>query len=155
MEGEVDAVVLDRFGDLWERRLQSAVEEQERPASEELGAFAWFFISGKFDENSSLERVDRALALGADVGHDAYLLAKNLAAVAPAHPRLAVACLDKIVRGILSRPDSAFPIVAIETNTLAVLQIARGSDDDEAEQTATALANRLVARGYERFESAL
>lgn len=154
IEGEVDATVLDRFGDLWERRLLSAAEEREKPASQELGAFAWFFISGKFDENSSLERVDRALALGADVGRDAYQLARNLATAAPAHPRLTVACLDKIVQGILDRPDSASPIVAIETNTLTVLQIARGSGDDEAEQTAAALANRLVARGYERFENA-
>lgn len=154
IEGEVDAAVLDRFGDLWERRLQSAAEEREGPASEELGAFAWFFISGKFDENTSLERLDRALSLGADVGRDAHQLAKNLAAVAPAHPRLAVTCLDKIVQGILSRPDSAFPIIAIETNTLTVLQIARDSGDDEPERIATALANRLVARGYQQFQRA-
>jgi len=151
---EVDAAVLDRFGDLWERRLASAAEERERPISEELGTLAWFFISGKFEEATALERLDRSLTLGADVGHDAYQLAGSLAAAAPAHPRLALACLDKIVRGILEGPDSAFPILAIETNALTVLQIACGSGDDEAERTATALANRLVARGYERFQSA-
>jgi hypothetical protein len=123
--------------------------------SEELGAFGWWFLSGKFGDERALTHLDRALALGGDVGHDAYSVVNRLAAVAPQHPRLAVGCLDEIVRKILAGSlDSRWRMLAIDDDALRVLIAAHGGDH-EARQVAYELANVLVARGYPRFETLL
>jgi hypothetical protein len=145
---------LARLEELWERRLESA-EEDSKSMSEELGAFGWWFLSGKFGDERALTHLDRALALGGDVGHDAYSVVNRLAAVAPQHPRLAVGCLDKIVRKILAGSlDSRWRMLAIDDDALRVLIAAHGGDH-EARQVAHELANVLVARGYPRFETLL
>ena len=152
LKGPVPPEQVARMEDLWERRLASAAEHRETPAGEELGAFAWFFLSGKFDEAAALGRLDRALALGADVDRDAYSVVRALAQAASVHPRLAVACLDKIVRKILGGGrDSLWRIMSIADDAIRVLTVARGADQ-ETRTTATELANILVAHGHSGFE---
>jgi hypothetical protein len=154
-EGQVPPQQLARLEDLWERRLASAAEDREKPATEELGAFAWFFLSGKFDETAALERLDRALDLGADVGRDTYSVVAGLADAAPRHPGLAVKCVDKIARKILERPDPATPILSIANNALRILLAARGGADEQARQAAEDLANMLISHNYRYFQAVL
>jgi hypothetical protein len=145
---------ITRLEQLWERRLESA-EVDRRSMSGELGAFAWWFLSGKFDDERALTYLDRALAVGGDVGRDAYSVVNRLADVAPQYSRLAVRCLDKIVRKILmGGPDSRWMMLAIDDNALRVLLAAR-SGDYETRQVAQDLVNVLVSRGYPRFETLL
>ena len=152
-KGPVPPEELDRLEDLWERRLASAAEYREIPAAEELGAFAWFFLSGKFDEAASIERLDRALVLGADVGRDAPSVVRSLADVAPHHLGPAVGCLDKIVRKILAaglRPS--WRITAIDDDAIRLLTAARSGGDQETRGIARELANVLVAHGHRGYE---
>ncbi|MDP9485562.1 MAG: hypothetical protein M3Q49_07195 [Actinomycetota bacterium] len=145
---------LARLEGLWERRLRSAAEDRETPAGEELGAFAWFFLSGKFDEAASIERLERALGLGADVGRDAPAVARALADAAPHHLAPAIGCLDRIVRNILAGgAGSSWRIMAIADDATRLLTAARGARDDRTRRAAGELANVLVAHNHPKFVS--
>lgn len=154
LTGPVPAEELGRLEDLWERRLRSASEDRETPAGEELGAFAWFFLSGKFDEAASIERLERALALGADVERDARVVVKSLADAAPRSLGPTIRCLDKIVGEILADgPNSTWRIMAIGSDAVRLLTAARSSGDQETRRIARELSNVLVAHGHGSFES--
>jgi hypothetical protein len=142
---------LARLEDLWERRLENAAEDEGRGFSEELGAFSWWFVSGKIEDEVALERLERTLTLGGDVGRDAYLVVKRLAVVAPKHTRLAVRCLQKIVDKILAGDQrDRWRILAID-DALVVLKAALSGGDEDGGRTARETANILVANGYESF----
>ena len=120
----------------------------------ERAAFAWFFLSGKFDEAASIERLDRALAFGADVGRDARAVVRGLADAAPRHLGPAVRCLDKIARKILAGGlSSSWRIMAIDEGAIWLLTAARSRGDQETRRIARELANVLVAHGHRDFET--
>ena len=136
----------------WERRLRGAAERPDRPSRAELGAFGWWFASGKFDERYALERLGEALDLGADVGRP-HAVVKRLAEVAPRHPALAVACLERVVRALLAAgPKEGWAVVGIERHALTVLRAGVEGNDEFAEQKSREIANVLVSKGFGRFE---
>lgn len=137
--------------DLWERRLRSAAASS-RPSAAELEAFGWWFASCKFDEHYALERLDEALALGADVGRS-HAVVKCLAEAAPRHPALAVACLDRIVRALLAAGSKGrWAVVGIEGYALTVLLAGLNAGDETAKRKSREMANVLVSNGHSRFE---
>ncbi len=144
-----------RLEALWDRRLASAVENEGRPYSEELAAFGWWFVSGKFDERRSLERLSRGLSLGANATRP-YGVAERLAEVASHHPALAAECAERIVRGLL-RPGrrERWAILGIESDLHDILRAAARSADEDARRTARETASILAANGYPRFWGAL
>jgi hypothetical protein len=142
---EVHDDVLVRLKALWELRLNAAEEGQLLPGpvppSQELGAFGWWFVSGKFEDGWAMDQLMRALDLGAKLRNEFPVL-RRLANLAPEMPLPTVRCLEKVIeragRGILGWNDDAKQI----------LSAAVRSQDPTAQKAANALISRLMAVGH-------
>ncbi len=140
-----------RLENLWNWRLVRAAEDAGRSHSRELGAFGWWFISGKLDDRHALERLNRGVSLGADVGR-AHAIVERLAEVGPVHPAPAVELLQKIVRGLLSGGSQGhWAILGVDDHLRDVMSAAIDSGDEAAVRTARGVANVLVTHGYSGF----
>jgi hypothetical protein len=141
-----------RLEGLWEHRLHSSTANVAGLNSRELGAFGWWFVSGKLDDRRALERLSEGISLGAAVGR-AHAVVERLAEVAPACPMLVAECLQKIVRSILSAGSKGrWTLLSVDDHLHDVLSAAIDSGDEAAVRTARETANVLIANGFAGFE---
>lgn len=89
--------LLARLQALWESRV-SAARAATEPADHvrEIVQFGWWFCSGKFPEEWTLEQLESALTLAGHVTPDHFVL-EALAGVAGRDPVHAVRCLEKMI----------------------------------------------------------
>jgi hypothetical protein len=150
-KGDIPPAVIQRFGALWERRMERA---RSAPAEsvEELANFGWWFVSQKFDEAWALRQLEEALRLAKNADPSMMMMvAETLASVAARRPREAVRCLEELVEA----DREGWGILGSEGQALTILATAMGGGDAEARETATALIHRLGRRGRLGFRDLL
>lgn len=136
----IPSEVLERLQSLWKWRLSENRHGQGEIASDELVAFAWWFYSGAFDDESSIDLLQQSLELANKIPDNPYMIISQLAQVADACPVAAVSLLRQIA-------DSEEGIWAIRSNDEATTRILRAGLASEAESTARDLVDRLGRLG--------
>jgi hypothetical protein len=145
-EVEVSEEVLTRLRTLWEVRCNRLKELAPDQRANELGAFVDMFASGKFDGRWSMEQLNEALSLGAQVDRDRNVI-EYLTSHASDMPLLAVRCVGKIIE----TTKEHWRMLVRRESIREILTVATRSTDEEAQREAKEQANRLVARGYSDF----
>lgn len=143
--------VAERLCRLWEWRVGEA-RTAERPEAyaKELGAFGWWFASAKFEDNWSLEQLQQALELGAELRHASHVV-KRVARIAEATPRPATDCLKLLVK----KTKETWEIHGWKDDAKRVLALGLGSSDGMAREAAEALVHTLGAMGFPEFRDLL
>ena len=123
---DISAEVLDRLKRLWERRLAVAKQAQSpSDFEEEIAAFGWWFVSGKFDTEWVIAQLVEALQIVGKAEPD-HMVVEKLAEIAAQASR-------KVTRNILD--------VALQDVTV--------------KQEAEGLIHDLGRRGYLEFRDLL
>ena len=149
-DGQPSHEVLVRLKALWAKR--SAIG---RP--EELAAFSWWFSSGCFEEEWSIDTFLSALqaldapAAGFFPPKFAPKVDERLAEFAPRHLAKVVSCLDLIVKA----NESGWAILSLRVSARTILAAALTSDDNEVRKVAETTINRLARKGYTEFRDLL
>lgn len=142
--GSIDAEILSRLQTLWFNRFDTA----RRAASiddhkDEIAAFAWWFVSEKFEEEWSLRQLREVLLLVKNVDGDNFVV-ERLAALAPKHPRMAVECLGLMIEG----DEEGYGVEMWKNPAQELLRAALRQDSDAAARhEAFVLINRISAKG--------
>lgn len=149
-ENAVVAECLERLQALLDWRLlfleQIAAPSDQRIAAEELESFGWWFSSGKFEEEWSLNRLVRVLRLGTAVEPD-HLVAERLAALVVKYPADVVVAIQLMIGAAKEGYGVAGWSDAAEQILKALLATRGGSVRFQAE----AAIDTLVASGMHRF----
>jgi hypothetical protein len=147
----IPAVVTERFVALWEGRIARARSTPE-DFVDELANFGWWFVSRKFDESWSLERLEEALRLAKKIeSYHMNVVSEALADVAARRPLQAVRCLEGLIDGDVE----GWGLLSSQDPVRAILAAAMASGDVDAREAATALIHRLGARGHLGFRELL
>jgi len=146
--GQIPSEVLDRFQNLWTHRVNALKDIPDRAQRSELTAFGWWFVCGKFDQRWTLDRMQESLELCGWTEPD-HAVIKQLAALAEEHPQEAIECLSMLVEG----DKNGWALTSWNESARTILAAALRSDLEVARQNATALVNRLCARGYHEFRT--
>jgi len=150
--GEVDLDIIDKFKALWAIRVQMAQGvERLQESEEEMSAFGWWFVSGKFDTDWAFEQLQTALDLSGGKIHADHTVIKRLADYSDIFPLQAVTCLEKIIK----RDSEGWGIRIRLDSVKTVLATSIGSGDAEAKNKAQSLINTLGARGFFEFRELL
>jgi hypothetical protein len=142
----VPAKVEERMRELVEWRL-AAIGSGGDP--QELEGWSWWFSSGEFEVEWSLDFLRRLLAAGGTLGPD-HMVAGRLAALADAHPLACVEALQLLIEAGV-RPGF---VIGSEEEIEAIL-LAALTADGEAPDRARDLINILVAGGAIGFRRLL
>jgi len=136
-----------RFRDIWAKRL-AAFKAGETGAGE-LKGFAWWFSSGKLDDDWSVAQLRDLLKSGGRVDPD-HAVVERLAALLETHLEDVVACLSLLI----DASDRRWFVLGSRAEITAIL--ARGlSQGNGASKTAREIVNRLAADGHTNFAELL
>jgi hypothetical protein len=146
--GELDPGVRDRFIKLWEHRLNIALQKPHA-FEEEMGAFGWWFASGKFPDDWSMSQLLKVLENFREIHHD-YAVVKRLKELALKYPYEAVRAL-----GIIFEEDKdGWAIHGWEDAPQAIVKEALKADE-KSRKEAERVINLLVDRGHRHFRNLL
>lgn len=141
---KVDDEIRDRFGALWDARVQHVrvVPEDD----EELNNFYWFVKSGKFDVSWWLPRLKEALELHPPIGKEGYMIGADLAAASGVDPRGAFDVLKMLLE---AQGDASLAAHDLSQNALPiVLARAIASGDEQLAAESTGYMNCLGEQGH-------
>lgn len=139
----VDAVTRDRFGDIWDNRIDHVRTHPDDSA--ELTGIFWLAKASAFPPGWWLPRLRTALTLAPEIANERYMLGKQLAAASADHPREAL----EVLRLLLDERRGA-GLTAFDLNMRAVPTVianAIRSGDDVLVRDAETYMNELGARG--------
>jgi len=139
--------VLERLKTLWDRRLAEA-KKAPTAHQQEVAAFGWWFVSGKFDPAWAIKHLGEALSIAGKVEPD-YIVVEKLAEIAKQHPPEAVQCLKMIVEG----DQKGWGIHTWREHARAILAVAL--KDSSARSQAESLIQYLGRRGHLDFRDLL
>jgi hypothetical protein len=141
--------VIERLKRLWEGRFKAA---QPSPAAHraELGAFTWWFLSGKFDQAWSLDQLRQVLRLIGSV-EPGFMVAQRLKEAAPSYPGLTVECLSLMIEG----DREGWHFYQWREEARETLQAAKQTGDAAVLEAVDDVVNRLGARGFFDFRDLL
>jgi hypothetical protein len=148
-EPELTDEMATRLRALWNRRFEVVRESDDPRAGEELRGFAWWFASGKFDPDWSLQQLAATIEVGGRI-HPDHLVAERLAALRDEHLPAVVRALELLIESG-TRP---WFVLGAREQIEAILAAALASDGAAAERGQD-VANRLVARGHTDYERLL
>ncbi|MCI0408113.1 MAG: hypothetical protein L0191_06025 [Acidobacteria bacterium] len=147
-EGAVAPEILARLQALWLWRTDAARGATPTTShSTELGAFGWWFASGKFDDSWSTTQLTEVLRVASKADPD-HLVVERLATLAPAMPMAAVECLSLMIEG----EKEGWGIHSWREHMRSIVTAAIQSTDDSAREAAVALVHRLGALGHLDFQ---
>ena len=149
---EVPFEMVRRFKALWEQRISLAqAAKNNNGYLEEMRAFGWWFASENLlDEDWALRRLQEVLEIAGKI-EVAHLVAERLAKTVERKPEQSVRCLGLLIEGA----KETYEIVGWDDHARAVLSSALKGADQNARNLATAIVNRLDARGYSGFRELL
>jgi hypothetical protein len=147
-ETSAPAEVLDRLKRLWESRRDATGHQAGR--AEELAAFGWWFVSGKFDEPWAVAQLTDILARARKVAPEHQVM-QWLADVATRLPREAMRCLELFAEGC----NWDFHLTIWNAAVNAILSTALLDSDAEIRLEAANLIDQLGSRGHRMFRSLL
>jgi hypothetical protein len=140
---------MTRLRVLWEERL-TAVSGTAREHAEELGAFGWWFGSGRFDPRWALIQLQAVIdAVG--TADPEFRIAEQLARNVVAFPFQTVRALGGLLRG----DEEGWRILSIRDDARTVLAAALASSDMAARAEALKIVNDLGAEGFHDFRDLL
>jgi hypothetical protein len=134
-----------RLSELWEWRVKE-VKGKFVENAEELKGFAWWFTSGKFDDEWSITQLLEALRLAKHIEPD-HLVVERLVVLARTMPARSVLALSLMVEGDVE----GFGILGWADNAKQIIKTALSSGDPEARRLAIELINILGRRRYFDF----
>jgi len=149
-DDDVPPKVVERFVRLWEWFWVTLVDGQEEPAKEELGAFGWWLVCGKFDDDWCLDQILQITTLQPALQPEGDIMEK-LASLAVRNPAKAVTCADRMVRG----DREGWRLSGWQTALSALLQAALSSSDSDVQAAAKGLIEHLGRRGFLDFGNLL
>ncbi len=150
-EGSVDADILERLRSLWVMRLDVArLAPNPGTHAGELGAFGWWFASGKLEDSWAVEQLSAALSLTRKIDAD-WLVLERLATLAEAMPEEAVRCVSLMIEGDLQ----GWEIHSWRDELRAILSTGIRAADRTAPRSAVEVVNRLGAKGFLEFRELL
>jgi hypothetical protein len=137
--------------ELWESRIAKAEGASDKGKYEkEMGAFGWWFASGKLNEEWSITQFLRVLDITKKVNAD-YFVVDRLVALADTKPLEAVKILGKLAQG----DRQQWVLFGNENDLKEIFTKALRSSDTETKRLAKELINRLVAWGYGAYSNLL
>jgi len=147
-DGNVPPEVVERFVRLWEWFWTTLVEGQEEPAKEELRAFGWWLVCGKFDDEWCLDKIMQIIELQPVLRPEGGVMDK-LASLAKHYPARVITCADRMVRGA----KEGWYLIGWETALRTLLQTVLSSSDCDVQTKARAreLIEHLGRRGFLDF----
>lgn len=146
--GEPD--VLERLERLWEWRSGLINKTNTSDYEDELGAFAWWFHSGKFKDEWAVANLKDVLAFRPKV-EGAHLVAQSLITLADSRPGDAIELLTLLVR--TSHKD--WGILGWKDEARSVIQTVLATDEASTKEAAVQLLHELGSRGHREFRDLL
>jgi len=144
---EVPPEFLNRFKQLWERRVAVARQDPNKDAyKEELASFGWWFASKKYEVAWAIKMLGEILQAGSEVD-PGHLVVERLAESASACPIESVHCLSMMIE--ISSEEWAVDMW--KENAITILEVAVKGEVEVAREAAIALINRLVSMGHKEF----
>lgn len=148
-EGDISAAILDRLKKLWEQRLAVAKgAQQPSDFHEELAAFGWWFVSGKFDREWSLTHLLASLRL-VHKAEPTHMVLEHLTKTAETHPLLSINCLKLIAEG----DQDGWELYGSREDIRMIIQ--KGGIDSNSRDDAKRLIHYLGSRGFLEFRDLL
>jgi hypothetical protein len=149
--GNIPNEIINRLMALWENRVDEANKSTEVESfSEEFKSFGWWFASGAFQSDWSLDQVEGVLRLFGEVEAD-HLVIERLVAVVAEYPGRVVSVLGSMIEG----DRKGWGIHRWRENVKKILKSALNSNDQVAREEAKGLINRLGARGLFEYRELL
>jgi len=145
----IPAEILRRLQFLWEQRL-SAAKEKPNSHKQEMTAFGWWFISGKFEDSWIMAQLVEALKISGKMEISESVVEK-LASFAQPMPYETVKCLELLVRG----DRNGWDIDMWRGHARIILASALQSSNKEASKTGENLIHYLGSLGYLEFRDLL
>lgn len=143
---DIAQTTVQRMRAFWDWRAQET--RSTGGSSAELASFAWWYGSGKFDEDWAsaklVDAVERAGALDPE-----FAVLSRLASIARDDPASALACLDTVVRFV----QNPWAFLGSQEDIRAIIQAGRA--DPTTSALAAGIASRLAAKGLKAFEELL
>jgi len=150
IKDEVEQDIIVRLVEMWERRLEVALQSPGNHVRE-MAAFGDWYICQKFDTSWALLQLQSALGISRRVDMDREVLEK-LAELSTENPVSCMKCLDEIIRG----DRDPWLLSVSHESVKGILKNALSSEDDTTNTSASALVNYLVSQGYiEEFRELL
>lgn len=145
MNIDVSGERLERLRALWESRLAAATAAGG-DAFRELRGFAWWFGSGRFSDEWSLEKLFQLLEAGGSVDPD-HLVIERLASLRETH----LATVVRALAALIDVTDEPWFVLGSRDEILTILRAGLQSANNAARHAARAATNRLIARGHPDF----
>jgi hypothetical protein len=139
----VDETARDRFGDLWDSRMEHVRSHPDD--SEELSGFYWFVKSNKFNVEWWLPRLKEAAELDPLLSSSRYMIGKEIASSADVNPRGAFDVLKLLLEGHDDADLAGFDLM--RNAVPIVLAKAIASRDAELRSEAERYMNYLGEQG--------
>jgi len=150
-DGPMKPVIMERLQALWERRLRAASSAEEQAEfPEEMAAFGFWFVSGKFETDWAIRQLHKALDIALRAEPD-FQVVERLAAVAEEKPLESVECLRIMTDG----DREGWSIRHWNQHIRSILQTAIKSGVEEARERAVDMVHHLGERGHFDFRDLL
>lgn len=137
--------ISERLKELWTKRVEVA-KQQPGPSAEELKEYGWWFASGKFNGEWSINQLLEALRLARWAEPD-HLVLERLAEMSQAMPLQCIQALTMIVDG----DTKGWAILGWQDKAKDIIRAARKSRNPDARRVAEDLVNLLGSRGHFDF----
>ena len=145
---DVPPKILDKLKILWQRRLDEAKNTNDIEIyKEEIKAFSWWFLSGKFSDEWAIANLREALRITGEIEMN-HLVMEKLIKLVKTMTLEVVECLDLIVRGDRSR----WTVLGISDYIRTILSEALKT---EFAPKAEEVVNNLLSQGHFGFRDLL
>ncbi len=131
-----------KLEELWALRLKKSSDP------EELREFGWWIVSGVFNPQSMLEKLNQTLsATRGDIEADFHVI-KALKTLAPDFPFLCAKALDRMIQ---PRKLRSYTFQTDEEEFKSILYAIYASNDDAAKVIAEKIINHITKMGFETY----
>jgi len=145
--GEIAPEVLERLRRLWPSRLETAGAAPDKSAFRlELSQFGWWFVSGRFADDWSIDQLLATLRITRKVEADLWVV-ERLRDLASAMPEKAIECVSLMVDG----DEEGWGMLGWRDSAHKVIEAGVVSRDVGTRQVARALVHKLGGLGYFEF----
>lgn len=145
-ETELEETQMKKLAGLWEEIVRLArVDSAKCEALEEFGTW---FASGKFDPKWSLEQLTYAATKAGEIHLD-FAALEYMETLVKEYPAESLKALSAMVDGTRER----WSVSSWSKNATNIIKIAYNVDDSTVKQSASELANKLVAKGYTEYRN--
>lgn len=143
---DTPAEQIEKLIELWNAIVKTT---QDRSATvEALEEFGTWFASGKFDPKWSLEQLAYSASKAGEIHLD-FAALEYMETLATKHPAESLKALSAMIDGTKER----WSVSSWSKNATAIIKTAYRSSNADVKESAKALANKLVAKGYIEYRN--